>query len=319
MIVRRCCRGGAPDLPYEDDRILPQGLLDTEDQEMPTASNRLVGLIILAMIVAGIAMPAGATWLEALFAPKAELWDRWTEHDPASRERIDHGVWQRLLATYVSRDESGLNRVAYARVTPADRQALADYVAGLVATPIGSFNRAEQRAYWINLYNALTVQLVLDHYRVSSIRDIDISPGLLADGPWDKKLVRIEGEEISLNDIEHRILRPIWRDPRIHYAVNCAAVGCPNLQRTAFTGENTEDLLDLAARDYVNNPRGARVEERGLVVSSIYSWFREDFGGDVAGVLAHLRRYAEPQLKRRLEGIDAIAGDTYDWTLNDAG
>jgi hypothetical protein len=77
--------------------------------------------------------------------------------------------------------------------------------------------------------------------------------------------------------------------------------------------------LDLAARDYVNNPRGARVEERGLVVSSIYSWFREDFGGDVAGVLAHLRRYAEPPLKRRLEGIDAIAGDTYDWTLNDAG
>ena len=96
-----------------------------------------------------------------------------------------------------------------------------------------------------------------------------------------------QGAEVSLNDIEHRILRPIWKDARIHYAVNCAAVGCPNLRRTAFTGDNAESLLELAARDYVNNPRGARFDDGGgLVVSSLYSWYREDFGGSVAGVLA---------------------------------
>ena len=282
-------------------------------------SNRIALAALLAALILGAAAPAGATWLEALFAPKAELWERWEAHDPEATGRIDHGPWRRLLAAYVSRDAAGVNRVAYGRVTPADREALGDYIAGLAALPIGAYSRAEQLAYCINLYNALTVRLVLDHPGVGSIHDIDLSPGLLASGPWGKKLVRIEGAEVSLNDIEHRILRPIWKDARIHYAVNCAAVGCPNLRRTAFTGENAEALLELAARDYVNNPRGARFDgQGGLVVSSLYSWYREDFGGGEAGVLAHLRRYAEPQLARRLEGVDTIARDRYDWTLNRA-
>ena len=104
-------------------------------------------------------------------------------------------------------------------------------------------SRDEQLAYWINLYNALTVKVILDHYPVKSILDIDISPGWFSIGPWGKKLVAVEGVEISLDDIEHRILRPIWRDPRIHYALNCAAVGCPNLLREAFTGATAEVLL----------------------------------------------------------------------------
>ena len=87
------------------------------------------------------------------------------------------------------------------------------------------------------------MKVVLDHYPVDGIRDIDISPGLFAGGPWDKKLVEIEGDDVSLNDIEHRILRPIWRDPCIHYAVNCASIGCSNLRPTAFTAANAERCL----------------------------------------------------------------------------
>ncbi len=168
------------------------------------------------------------------------------------------------------------------------------------------------------LYNALTVKVVLDHYPVDGIRDIDFSPGLFADGPWDKKLVEIEGEDVSLNDIEHRILRPIWRDPRIHYAVNCASIGCPNLQPTAFTAANTDALLAAAAQAYVNHPRGARVEGGKLIVSSIYVWFQEDFGGNDAGVISHLRRYADPGLRSRLSRIERIGDHFYDWSLNGA-
>ena len=101
----------------------------------------------------------------------------------------------------------------------------------LSGVAIGGYAPDEQRAFWINLYHALTVRVILSHYPVSGIREIDISPGLFARGPWDRKLIPVEGVELTLNDIEHRILRPIWRDPRVHYALNCASLGCPDLRR----------------------------------------------------------------------------------------
>ncbi len=123
---------------------------------------------------------------------------------------------------------------------------------------------------------------------------------------------------MSLNDIEHRILRPIWRDPRLHYALNCAAIGCPNLQPTAFAAANSEALLEAAARAYVNHPRGARIEDGKLIVSSIYVWFQEDFDGDDAGVIRHLTRHAAAGLRSRLASVASIYTLDYDWVLNDA-
>jgi hypothetical protein len=98
----------------------------------------------------------------------------------------------------------------------------------LTALEISGYSRPEQFAYWFNLCNALTIQVVLDHYPVESIRDIDVSPGQFADGPWKKESVTVQAEKVSLDDIEHLILRAIWIDQRIHYAVNCASVGCPD-------------------------------------------------------------------------------------------
>ncbi|MDZ7759199.1 MAG: DUF547 domain-containing protein [Desulfovermiculus sp.] len=176
-------------------------------------------------------------------------------------------------------------------------------------------SKESQKPFWINLYNALTIQLVLEHYPVDSIKDISF--GFLSfGGPWKEKLVTVEGQELSLNDIEHRILRPIWKDPRIHYGVNCASMGCPNLQPEAFTAQNTEDLLEKGAREYINHPRGASIEGGRLVVSSIYEWFQEDFGGNDAGMIEHLMQYAEPEFKEKLQGFDDIDDDRYDWSLN---
>ncbi len=250
----------------------------------------------------------------ALAAPKAKLWPRWEAHDPGSSASIDHGAWNDWLAAYVSTPADGIARVAYGRVGDAGRASLESYIDSLGAVAISDYNRAEQRAFWINLYNALTVDIVLEHYPLESIRDIPA--GLFSRGPWRLELIEIEGEKLTLDDIEHRILRPIWRDPRIHYAVNCASLGCPNLQPRAFTAANGEMLLEQAAREFVNHERGARIDNGKLRVSSIYHWFDEDFGGSDAGVIAHLRRYADAALAGKLAAIDRIDDHDYDWSLN---
>jgi len=250
-------------------------------------------------------------------APRAELWAKWQAHDDASDATIDHGAWDYFLRSYVRLGSDGIARIPYARVTASDRERLGADLARLAGVPIGAYSRREQLAFWVDLYNELTVKLVLDHYPVSTIKNIAISPGLFAVGPWGRKLITVEREALSLDDIEHRILRPIWRDPRIHYAVNCAALGCPNLQASAFTAGDTEALLDKAAREYVNHPRGATVSGGELTVSSIYIWYETDFGGTEAGVIEHLKHYARPGLASALAAIDHISGDSYDWALND--
>lgn len=269
------------------------------------------------LMVMAVVPLAGFVSLEALFAPKADLWPRWAAHDSTSTVYIDHGDWTRFLRAYVKPDPAGLNRVDYRGVTAADRKSLTDYISRLSALPVSRYGRPEQLAYWINLYNALTVSQVLTHYPLKSIRDI--SSGLFGGGPWDESLVEIEGEDVSLNDIEHRILRPIWKDPRIHYAVNCASVGCPNLLQSAFTAGTAEAMLEEAAKAYVNSPRGARIDANGLTVSSIYVWFQDDFGGTDASVITHLRRYAGASLRKNLTGRDSIDGHAYDWSLNEIG
>jgi hypothetical protein len=255
---------------------------------------------------------------QALFAPKKEPWPRWETNDPASTVVVDHSDWQALLDRYVRQDGDGINRVDYAAIGKSDRATLGGYIETLAATPARALNRDEQLAYWINLYNAVTVRTVIDAYPVASIRDIDISPGLFSDGPWGRKLVAVEGEALSLNDIEHRILRPLWNEPLIHYGVNCAALGCPNLGADAYTGAAVAQQLAAAARAYVNSPRGVWFDGESVGVSSIYAWFQDDFGNSDAGILAHLREYAEPKRRERLEGVQRIQEHAYDWGLNDA-
>jgi hypothetical protein len=269
----------------------------------------------LLLVVLGL---SGFVSVDTLLAPSADLWPRWTANDPANAAHVDHVPWDRFLERYTRRTPDGSVRVAYGDVSEGDSAVLTAYIARLAAIPTSTYSRPEQRAYWINLYNALTVRVVLDHYPVKSIRDIDISPGLFDDGPWDKPLVEVEGQPVTLNDIEHRILRPIWGDPRLHYALNCAAIGCPDLQQAAFTVENTDRLLDAGARAYINSPRGVHFDAGDLIVSSIYAWYAEDFGGSDAAILDHLRRYAAPDLAESLSLFSEIDGHDYDWALNDA-
>ena len=251
-----------------------------------------------------------------LAAPKPDLWPVWQAHDPQSVLEVDYQPWRTFLAKYVSTSPDGINRLAYHAVPPADQERLSLFLSTLTATPVSRLNKSQQKAFWINLYNALTVQVILEHYPVDSIRDIDISPGFFSDGPWGKKLLRIEGREVSLNDIEHRILRPIFQDNRLHYALNCASIGCPQLQTIPFTAQSMEAMLNSAASEYINHPRAVNLSTGRLIVSSIYKWFQQDFGENKKEVIDHLQTHADNDLKQQLEKFTTIDSYHYDWSLN---
>lgn len=234
---------------------------------------------------------------------------------------VDHSTWDRLLKSYVIPGPDRLNRVDYAAFKDTGHGDLKLYIRKVQEVDPRTLNRSEQFALLANLYNAKTIDIVLDHYPVRSIKDISLGGGLFAavtGGPWKAKVVKLNGVDLTLDDIEHGILRPVFRDPRVHYAVNCASIGCPNLRTEAFTGTALDAQLDAAARDYVNHPRGITVRSGSLIASSIYSWFKVDFGGSDAGVIAHARKYANPDLSAKLEGITTIDSHAYDWALNDA-
>jgi len=255
---------------------------------------------------------AAPLWLERRFIPDAELIDeRFSQYSGESTETVDHTRYTDFLSAYVVEGYDGVNRVAYRTVSPADRAALEAYIAQLEQIDITRLARKEQLAFWINLYNAATLRIILEHYPVASIRDID--------EPWRQSVVAVNGVELTLNDIEHGVIRPIFNDPRIHYAVNCASIGCGGLARRAYSGDEVDAMLDTAARTYVNHPRGVRVDHEGIVVSKIYGWYREDFGDSEAAILDHVRRYADPGLRARLSGATDIDDYEYDWSLNDLG
>ncbi len=272
---------------------------------------RLIPLLIAAFVA--LAMPS------ARAEPLAEAFGKFKQGGTAT---VDHSAWSKLLAAYVIASPDGINRVRYADFKREGRSALKDYVKSLEAVDVPSLSRPEQLAYWANLYNAKTIDIVLDAYPTKSIKDISLGGGLFASltgGPWKAKVLNVAGRDLSLDDVEHGILRPVFKDPRVHYAVNCASIGCPNLMREAFSGAKIDAQLDAGAGAYINHPRGVKAADGSVRVSSIYDWFAADFGGDAAGVLAHLRKFAQPALKRELESITTIAGYNYDWSLNDAG
>lgn len=256
-------------------------------------------------------------------APQAELWPRWEAHSAGSTLTIDHSEWAVFLERHLVTDTpDDVNRVRYGEVSPADRKALQQYISSLEAVRVSTLDRPEQLAFWTNLYNAVTVELILDNYPVKSIRDIKISGSMLNRHPWDAELTEVEGVALTLNDIEHRIMRPIWQDPRIHYVVNCASIGCPNLWPEPFRGDTWDAIAEEAAREYINHPRGVDFPGRQPTLSSIYDWYSDDFGGDIEGVLDHVIRYAEGERARQAQrfaasGYRGRVSYQYDWDLNE--
>lgn len=246
---------------------------------------------------------------------KSELDTRWAASEENNPQVIDHSDWQTILDDYlVSDTDSGVNLFDYGGLSDDGREPLDEYIDTMTSIDPLLFNRAEQKAYWINLYNAVTVALILDNYPLLSITDIDGKVGSF--GPWDNDAVELNGITLSLNDIEHRIIRPLYNDYRIHFAVNCASIGCPNLSTQAFTSENMEQLLDSAAAEYVGHIRGVAVDGSQLQLSSLFEWYASDFGSNQKQLLETLGKHADPQTKNAMLEFSGNPDYYYDWSLN---
>lgn len=225
----------------------------------------------------------------------------------ASGTTVDHSIYASLLAKYVKQGQ-----VDYWGFK-IDEAKLDQYLKMLEQTVSYKLTPNEQFAYYINAYNAWTIKLILSGYPgVKSIKDL----GSIFKSPWKKKMCRIDGDVITLDDIEHGILRPRFKDPRVHFAVNCASLSCPPLISEPYRGSTLDRQLDDSARNFINNPQRNYLEGDTLYVSKIFKWFAEDFNNDIIGFFL---KYAENILKKDLEAQRdqiKIKYLHYDWSLN---
>lgn len=214
-------------------------------------------------------------------------------------ETIDHSSWDNLLTKYV--DDQG--NVDYKNFEN-DTEQLENYIEFLANNPISTTaQKEEQLAYYINLYNAGTVQLILENYPLESIKNIF--------RPWGKDRLMIGGEKISLGEIEHDILRKM-DEPRIHFAINCASFSCPKLLNEAFTASKLEEQLEKASSEFINDPSRNKILKNQISLSRIFKWYSGDFKEN-GGLIDYINNYSNIRISANPE-IDFLK---YDWRLND--
>lgn len=212
---------------------------------------------------------------------------------------VDHSAWDGLLKKYVA-DNGDVNYKGFKK----DAKLLYNYI-GYLATKVPSENwsKQEKLAYFINVYNANTIKLIIDNYPTKSIKDIS--------SPWSKNRIKIGGEDFSLSDIEHEILRKM-DEPRIHFAINCASVSCPKLLNSAYTSENVAQLLDKATKGFIANSKKNIISEHRLQLSKIFQWYKSDFTKN-GSLIDYINQYSKVKIQKNA----TISFLDYDWNLNE--
>ena len=225
---------------------------------------------------------------------------RYTLNDaPEIEFQLDHSKWDILLKKHVD-DTGNVNYKGFSE----DIKALQNYLDYLAKNrPMDKSPKPERLAYYINLYNAATVKLILDNYPTKSIKDIK--------NPWGKNIVQMGGEKISLGDLEHKILRKM-DEPRIHFAINCASYSCPKLLNTAFTSANLEIMLEQTAIDFINDPKRNVLSKEKASLSEIFNWYKKDFTKN-GSLIDYLNKYAYQKLTSNTK----ISYLNYNWGLNE--
>ena len=261
--------------------------------------------ILFCFLFASVATPIAPT-----YAVEAEPIAFWDDHEANSRLKPDHSAWQSVLDTYLVDDHpSEINRFDYAAVSAEDEKKLLGYVSYLQQLDPRQLNRASQQAYWLNLYNATLVLYVIVAAPRNSIRSLNRSDF------WSTERFNITQQNLSFDDIEHGILRPLYNDPRILFALNRATLGSANLSATAFTAANLDEMLESSARGFVNHPRALKISKNEIELSRLFHWYQSDFGGDIQAVKAYLKTYLDEQTAFEIEQTSKVRYQ-FDWALN---
>lgn len=231
-----------------------------------------------------------------------ELYSEEKTHAP------DHTIFSKLLESYV--DSTGL--VAYENFKE-EKYILENYLMTLDSFPPNEkWSEDEQKAYWINAYNAATIELILENYPLKSIRDLHPTPYIpFVNTVWHIQNITIGGKKGSLDQIEHEILRPRFNDPRVHFAINCASLSCPQLRNEAYTPQNLEEQLKQQTIAFINNPKKNRLTENEIEISPIFNWFSDDFKKN-GSIIQFLNTYSEIKIDDKAK----ITYKEYDWSLN---
>ncbi len=242
-------------------------------------------------------------------APKAKEIAFWNDSEEQSALDLDHSRYDRFLKKYVRAGHpSGINRFDYESVTEADRQELEEYLNYAQQMDPRQFSKARQKAYWLNLYNATLIREVLNKGAENSVKE-------LGRGLWRANRLYITMQKVSLDDIEHGILRPIFKDPRVHFSLVAGTIGSASILPQAFTAENVESLLDQNTKEFLNHSRGVSFDNDKLVLSSIFKWYKNDFGGNLDTVKRFLIQYLDSSSASRVVRAGSVRYD-YEWALN---
>lgn len=234
---------------------------------------------------------------------------------PLAAQAVDHSPFDALLHRHVVRGLVDYD--AFARAPEFTR-----YLASLDRVDPARLGDAERLAYWINVYNAFTIRLITEKGERESIRNIDKSLGFLKlKGPWSEPIVRAAGRRLTLDDVEQRIIRKDFNDPRVHFTLVCAAMGCPPLRSEAYTGARLDAQLDDQAQIFLrHSPAKNRVDvpSRTVYWSMIFNHYDEDFGGSEASIGRYIARFYPPGPERQLleSGTFTARETSYDWRLN---
>lgn len=211
---------------------------------------------------------------------------------------FSHQIFDELLRKHVS----STGKVNYSGFKQ-DHAKLKSYLTQLEGQKVESgWSNDKKLAYWINAYNAYTVDMIVRNYPIKSITDLE------GGKPWDKKFINLNGKTLSLNNIENDIIRPTFKDARIHFAVNCAAKSCPPLMNKAWTEQNLQSELDKRTRSFINNTSYNTITDGSAKISKIFEWYGEDFG--------NLNDYLAKYSKTKVDGSTKISYNEYDWSLN---
>lgn len=231
-------------------------------------------------------------------------------HVKSDSKPVSHKIWDNLLKKHVK--SNGLvNYKGFVK----DSTQLNRYLNLLAAHHPNKqhWSKKQRIAYWINAYNAFTIQLVIRHYPIESIKDIVNGISLpRINSPWQIEFILIEDQEYNLDDIEHKILRKKYNEPRIHFAVNCASISCPPLRKEAFTANKLDQQLEEQISEFINNPEENRITRSYVKISRIFKWFSGDFKVD-GSIIPFLNRYSSIKITpdAKIDYMD------YSWTLND--
>ncbi|MEA2601440.1 MAG: hypothetical protein QOF89_2432 [Acidobacteriota bacterium] len=229
-------------------------------------------------------------------------------------------AWGELLSKYYD-PAQGMN---YKALKANDKKALDDLRRQMGTVDVQTLSRPDQLAYWINLYNINVVGVVVDNYPVASIRDISTDP-IIRLNVFKKDSVQTKKGPMSLNDVENDKVRAGFKDPRIHFAINCAAKSCPPIRTEPYEGAKISDQLDDQVRKFLNGPHGMRLAKDGgeLVIhtTKIMDWFSDDFDKWAGGAVAFSKRYVSNDKRKMMDAAGnqiSLKFDDYDWKLNDA-